>query len=85
MVRSHEALLLVAPLEEREVHDPEAHELVLFAQTEAVAHLQAQGAELHARLVGIVAAEYQHQVAVLGTHSLFHLLPHLGSVELVDG
>ena len=84
MVSSHEALLFVAPLEEWEVNNPQAHELVLIAKSETVAHLKTQGAELHACLVGIVATEDEHEVAVLGAHCLFHLLPYFGLIELVD-
>ena len=38
MVGSHESLLLVAPLEEREVHNPQTDELILVAQAKTVAH-----------------------------------------------
>ncbi len=70
MVRRHEALLFVAPLEEREVDNPEALKLLLVAQTEPLAHLQSQRAELGTGLVGIVAAEDEHEVAVVGPHLL---------------
>ena len=78
VVGSHEALLLVAPLEEGEVDNPEALELVLVAQSEAVAHLKAQGAELHACLVGVVAREDEHEVAVLGAGCGLNLGKHFG-------
>ena len=84
MVGSHQALFLVAPLEQGEVNNPQADELVLVAQTETVAHLQTEGAKLYAGLVGLVAAHDEHQVAVVGPHCCLELLPHFGCVELVD-
>ena len=77
VVCCHESLLLVAPLEQREVDNPQTLKLVLVAQAEAVAHLKTQGAELHTGLVGVVAAENEYEVAVLGAHLLLELLKHL--------
>ena len=84
MVGGHEALLLVAPLEEREIDDPQAFEDILVSQSEAVAHLQTERAELDTRLVGVVAREDEHEVAVLGSRGLLDLGELLGRVELVD-
>ena len=84
MVSGHEALLFVAPLEQGEVDNPKALEGVLVAQSKSVAHLQSQGAKLGARLVGLVATENQHQVAVLGLGFLFQLGPYLGCIEFVN-
>ena len=83
MVSSHKALLLVAPLEEREVDNPQALELVLVAQTETVAHLKTQSAELNACLVGVVARENENKVAILSTHCFLNLCEYLWGVELV--
>ena len=85
MVRGHEALLLVAPLEEGEVDYPQTLEHILVTQPQAVAHLQAERAELHTGLVGIVAGEDEHEIAVFGSHGLFDFGQHLGRIELVDG
>ncbi len=84
MVGSHQSLLLVAPLEEREVDDPKALEHILVAQAQTIAHLQSQGTELDAGLVGIVAAQYQHEVAILGTHHVLDFCQHLRRIELID-
>ena len=84
MVCSHESLFLVAPLEEGEIDNPQTLELVLVAQAQTVAHLQSERTELRARLVGVVAAEDEHEVAVLGSHLLLQLCPHLRCIELVD-
>lgn len=84
MVGGHEALLLVAPLEEREIDDPQTFEDILVSQSEAVAHLQTKRAKLDARLVGVVAREDEHEVAVLGSRGLLDLGELLGRVELVD-
>lgn len=84
MVGGHEALLLVAPLEEREIDDPQTFEDILVSQSEAVAHLQTERAKLDARLVGVVAREDEHEVAVLGSRGLLDLGELLGRVELVD-
>lgn len=84
VVCGHEPLFLVAPLKEREVDDPEALETVFVAQSQTVAHLQSQRAELCACLVGIVAAEYEYEVAVLGSRLLFQFRPDLWRIEFVD-
>ena len=84
MVGSHEALLLIAPFEEREVDNPQALEHILVAQAETVAHLQTKRAQLDARLVGVVTRENEHQVAIFGTGGLLDFLQLLGSIELVD-
>lgn len=84
VVGGHEALFLVAPLEEREVDNPQALELVLATKTQTVAHLETEGAELRACLVGVVAAEDEDEVAVIGSHLLLELLPYFGSIEFVD-
>jgi len=84
MVRGHEALLLVAPLKEREVDNPQTLKHVFVAQPETLAHLKTEVAKLHARLVGVVARENQHEVTVVGTHQLLDVEEHLGSVKLVD-
>ena len=84
VVGGHQALFLVAPLEEREVDNPQTLKLVLASQTQTVAHLETQRAELGASLVGLVAAEYEHEVAVLGSRLLFQLLQYLGRIEFVD-
>ena len=39
MVSSHQALLLITPLEEREVDNPQALEHVLVTETQTIAHL----------------------------------------------
>ena len=85
MVGGHQALLLIAPFKEREVDNPQALEHILVAQSEAVAHLKAQGAKLYAGLVGIVATHDKHQVAVLGTHLRLNGGKLVGRIELVDG
>jgi hypothetical protein len=84
MVGSHQSLFLVAPLEQGEVNYPEALEHVLVAQSQTVAHLQTQRAELGACLVGLVTAENQYKVTVLGTSLFLQLLPNLRLIELVD-
>ncbi len=84
MVCCHETLFFVAPLEEREVDNPQALKLIFVAQTKAVAHFQTQCAKLHASLIGIVATENKHEVAILGTHFFFQLLQNFCRVELVD-
>ena len=83
MVRSHEALLLVAPLKEREVDNPQTLKLVLVSESETVAHLQTERAKLHASLVGVVTGKDKHEVAVLCAGCLFHLCQNLRCVELV--
>ena len=42
MVSGHQALLLIAPLEEREVDNPKTLEHILVAQAQTIAHLQAE-------------------------------------------
>ena len=84
MVGSHQALLLVAPLEEREVNNPETLEYVLVAQAKALTHLKSQRAELDTGLVGIVATQDQYQVSILGTHHGLDLSQLLWSIELID-
>ena len=84
MVCGHESLFLVAPFEEGEIDDPQTFELILVAQSQPVAHLQTEGAQLYACLVGIVAGEDEHEVAVVGPCGLSYFLPHFGSIELVD-
>ena len=84
MVCCHEALFFVAPFKQREVYNPQTLKLLLVAEAKAVGHFQAQCAELCACLVGLVAAENEHEVAVVGSHFLFHLLQGLGIVEFVD-
>ena len=84
MVRSHQTLLLVAPLEQGEVDNPQTLEHVLVAQTQAVTHLQTQSAKLGARLVGLVARKNQYEVAIFGTGLLFQILPDLRLIELID-
>ena len=84
MVGSHQALFLVAPLEQREVDNPQALEGILIAQAQTVTHLQTQRAELSACLVSLVARENQYEVAILGTRLLLQFLPNLGLVELID-
>ena len=83
MVHGHEPAFLLAPLEHGEVHHPQQREFVFVAQAKAVAHLEAQFAKLLARLHGIVAAQYENQVARCGLHGLFQLLEHFLRVELV--
>ena len=83
MMSCHKALLFIAPLEQGEVDNPKTLELILIAQSQAVAHLQTEGAELDACLVGIVARENEHEIAILGTHFLLELSPNLGRIELV--
>ena len=53
MVHRHQTLFLIAPFEHRELCHPQQGELVLVSQTEALAHLQTQFAELLAGLHGI--------------------------------
>ena len=84
MVRSHQALLLIAPLEEREVNNPKALEHVLVAQAEAVTHLKTQRAKLNTCLVSVVTTQNQYKVAILGTHHCLDFCEFLWRVELVD-
>ena len=84
VVCSHESLLLVAPFEQREIDNPETFKLVLVAKSETIAHFKSQGAELCASFVGLFAAEYEYEVAILCAHLLFYLQELFGSVELVD-
>lgn len=70
VVCGHEALFLVAPLEEREVDNPQTLELVLAPEIETFAHFETERAELRACLVGVVAAEDEDEVAVVGSHLL---------------
>ena len=84
MVSSHQALLFVTPLKKWEVNNPEAYEVVLVTQSQTITHLQTEGTELYTCFVGIVATENQHEIAIIGTHRLLHLCPHLRSIELID-
>ena len=83
MVHSHESAFLLAPLEHWEVHHPKQGKLVLVAQAQLISHLEAELAELLARLHRIITAEDENQVAWLGTEGSLHLLQHLLRVELV--
>ena len=84
MVGCHQSLLLVAPLEEREVNNPQTFELVFVSESESVAHFKSQAAELYACLVGIVAAENKNEVARLCVHFLYNVCEYFRRVELVD-
>ena len=84
MVHRHKALLLIAPFKHREVNYPQAGKFVLVAQTELIAHLQTQLAQLFASLHRVVARQYQYQVARLGAEGSLHLLEHILSVEFID-
>ena len=83
MVSSHKTLFFVAPLKQGEIYDPQTFKLILVAQAQAVAHFQAQRTKLGTGLVGIVATEYKHQVAIVGSGLLFKRAPYFGGVELV--
>ena len=84
MVGGHETLLFVAPLEQWEIDNPQALELILVHESQLTAHLQTQGAELYACLVGVVAGEDEDKVALLGLHLVGNSLQLLGGVELID-
>ena len=79
-----EAAVLLAPFEQREVHDPEGSEHVRIAEPETVAHLHAQYAELGLGLA-LLATEHQHQVADTGTHGGCDAAKILLGEELVYG
>ena len=72
MVSSHQALFFIAPFKEREVHNPQALKRVFVAQSQSVAHFQAECAELGARFVGLITTKNKHQVAIFGTHFSLH-------------
>ena len=84
MVCGHEPLLFVAPLEQGEINNPQTFELVFVSQSKSVAHFQTQGTQLHTGLVGLVATQDEHEVAIVGTHGFLELLEHLGAIEFVD-
>ena len=84
MVGSHKTLLLVAPLKEREVNNPEALEYILITKTKTIAHLKTKRTELDTGLVGIVTTENQYQVAIFGSHHGLDLCQLLRRIELVD-
>ena len=84
MVSGHQALFLIAPLEEWEVDNPKTLEDIFIAKAKTIAHLQTERAQLHTRLIGIVTTKDKNQVSILGTCRLFHLLQLLRRVELVD-
>ncbi len=83
MVHGVEALRLVVPFEEREVDNPKRSEHLRVAETQLVAHLKTQGAELGARLHGGAAKE-QHKVSRFGVRLLSESTEVVLAVELVD-
>ena len=84
MVHSHVSTLFLAVLEEWEIDNPQARELVLVAQTELVSDLQTKLAELLACLHCIVTAEDEDEVARLGIEGCLHRLENLLCIELVN-
>ena len=71
MVHCVEALVFLAPLEQREVHDPERGEDLRVPQAEAVAHLDTEHAELVLGLA-LSTAEHEQKVALLRSAGLSH-------------
>ena len=84
VVHSIEALVLFAPLKEREVHNPEARVVVFVAQTELATHFKTKFAQLFASFVSVVARKDKDEVARLSIHRSAELLEHLLSVEFVN-
>ena len=82
MVHCIEAAVLLAPFEEREVHNPERGEVERIAQAEAVAHLDAEHAQ-HGLRLSLLAAEQEHEVSGLCAGCLADGLQLLRGVELV--
>ena len=84
VVHSIEALVLFAPLKEREVHNPKARVVVFVAQTELATHFKTKFAQLFASFVSIVARKDKDKVAWLSIHRSAELLEHLLSVEFIN-
>ena len=83
MVRSHQALLLIAPLKEREVNNPKTLEYILITKTKTVTHFQTQRAKLNACLVSIITAQNQNKVTILGSHYGLDFSKFLWRIELI--
>ena len=83
MVRSHQALLLIAPLKEREVNNPKTLEYVLITKTKTVTHFQTQRAKLNTCLVCIITAQNQNKVTILGSHYGLDFCKFLWRIELI--
>ena len=83
MVHRHETLLFVTPLKHGEFSHPQEGKFVLVSQTETLAHLQTQFAQLLAGLHGIVARKNQDEVARVGLHLLLQGLQVFLSIELI--
>ena len=84
MVHGIEAAVLLAPLEQREVYDPERCEHLRIPEAEPAAHLETQDAQHGLDLTLLGAAHYEYYVACLGLGNLGDGLELLGGVELVD-
>ena len=84
MMGCHQALLLITPLEEREVNNPKTLEHVLVTQAQTITHLKTERAKLDTSLIGIVAAQNQNEVAIVSTHYSLDFCKLLWRVELID-
>ena len=69
MVHCHESLLLVAPLKQRELDDPQEIELVVVDEAQLLAQFQAQRAE-HVPHDLVLVRRDEQQVALLAVHPL---------------
>ena len=83
MVRSHQALLLIAPLKEREVNNPKTLEYILITKSQTITHFQTQRAKLNACLVSIITAQNQNKVTILGSHYGLDFSKFLWRIELI--
>ena len=84
MVHRVEAAILLAPFEQRKVHDPEGCEHVRVAEAKTPTHLHAQYAELGLGLA-LLPAEHQYQIAGLCLDGGSNRLKILLAEELVHG
>ncbi len=83
MVHRVEAVGLVVPFEEREIHHPERREGVRVAESEPVAHLYAQHSELCLGL-SLRPAEHENEVSCLRSEPVGDSLELVGREELVN-
>ena len=82
MVHGIETAVLVAPLQQREIHNPQRGEHLRITQAKAVAHLDTEHAQTGLGLT-LLAAHHQQQVARRRAASGSHFLKLLWRIELV--
>ena len=84
MVHRHQAAFFFTPFKHREIYYPKTSKLVLITQSQLLTHFQTQFTKLFPGLHGIIAGQYQNQIARFSSKSFFHLLKHLLCIEFVN-